>query len=64
VKNQIAELSAVGVAVFAAQAAGLLGTVPASNSISFAPQISADQAAERQASWHSAVTAARNQPNN
>lgn len=64
VKNQIAELSAVGVAVFAAQAAGLLDTVPASSSISFAPQISADQAAERQASWHSAVTAARHQPNN
>ena len=63
-KNQIAELSAVGVAVFAAQAAGLLGTVPASNSKSFTPNISADQAAERQARWHSAVTAARNQPNN
>ena len=64
VKNQIAELSAVGVAVFAAQTAGLLGTVPASNSICFAPKISADQAAERQASWLSAVTAARHQPNN
>jgi glycerol kinase len=64
VKNQIAELSAVGVAVFAAQAAGLLSTVPASNSISFAPQISADDAAERQTSWHSAVTAALTQPEN
>lgn len=64
VKNQIAELSAVGVAVFAAQAAGLLSAVPTSNSESFAPNISADQAAERQASWHAAVTAARNQPNN
>jgi glycerol kinase len=63
VKNQIAELSAVGVAVFAAQAAGLLDTVPASNSISFTPQISADRVAARQATWHSAVTSARNQPN-
>jgi glycerol kinase len=63
VKNQIAELSAVGVAVFAAQAAGLLGTAPASNGISFIAQISADRAAARQATWHSAVTSARNQPN-
>jgi glycerol kinase len=63
VKNQIAELSAVGVALFAAQAAGLLDTVPASNCISFTPQISADRAHARQATWHSTVTSARNQPN-
>ena len=61
VKNQIAELSAVGVAVFAAQAASLMDTVPASNSKSFNPQISPEIARERKANWHAAVTSARNQ---
>jgi len=64
VKNNVAELSATGVAALALKVVGIdLGDYRADNS-SFEPNLETSSAVARQASWHAALAKSRMQRSN
>ena len=62
--SAIAELSAVGVAIFAARAAGLASDFELPANTQYQPKVSAEAAGARKKLWDAAVKRARYNPTN